>query len=179
MKKAVCLLMICLLVLFFGLGSDAIAKKKKKKRLKITKAYLVGTEWEIKGTGRDYDCDTGEYLGSMVGGIGLAVFGDPEATGTVAPMVSTDMGVVAGARADYILDDYTVSANTVRSDSGSVEISAPGVGVIEEYEGPIDAVFKFTKNTIFTGTVQYTDDVRCVETIINVSGRMLGRFPAD
>lgn len=177
MKKVVSLLMICLLVSVFCLGSDALAGKKK-----LTKAQLVGTEWEIKGTAKMYDCETGDYLGSMVGAVGLAIFGDPDAEGTVTPAMGTGSGVIVGTSVTFILDAYTLKANTLRSTTGSVQITSPGgtLGDIEDYKDGMVAVLKFTKKGTFKGTITYTNEIPfCVKNVINFTGKMLGKFPPD
>ena len=180
MKKVVSLLMICLLVSVFCLGSDALAGKKK-----LTKAQLVGTEWEIEGTGKYYDCESGDYLGSMVGAVGLAVFEELDAVGTIAPMVVTFPGVIVGASGTFILDDYTLKANILRSTNGSIEITSPAPGAdpgdIEDYSGAMESVLKFTKKGTFTGTVKYTnlDKDPCEANVIKFSGKMLDKFPPD
>lgn len=176
MKKVVSLLMICLLVSVFCLGSDALAGKKK-----LTKAQLVGTEWEIEGTGKYYDCESGDYLGSMVGAVGLAVFEELDAVGTIAPMVVTFPGVIVGSSGIFTLDDYTLKANILRSSTGLIEITHPVGGLIEEFSGDMEAVLKFTKKGTFTGTVKYTnlDKDPCEANVIKFSGKMLDKFPPD
>jgi hypothetical protein len=178
MKKVVCLFMICLLVSFFGLGSDALAKKKK-----ITAETLVNTEWEISGTGKYYSCETGvnpgEYLGSMVGSVGLAIFSGTEVLGTIAPMVVTGGGVIVGASGTFILYDYTLKGNKLSSTEGSIVINHPDWGELENYpRDEMEAVLKFTKKGTFKGTVKYTND-KCEDNVITFSGKMMGQFPSD
>lgn len=174
MKKVVCLFMICLLVSFFGLGSDALAKKKK-----ITAETLVNTEWEISGTGKYYSCETGEYLGSMVGAVGLAIFGGTEVLGTIAPMVVTGGGVIVGASGTFILSGYTLKGNKLSSTQGSIVINLPGVSGFERYLGAMETVLKFTKKGTFKGTVKYTNPDKCEDNVITFSGKMMGQFPSD
>ena len=59
------------------------------------------------------------YIGSMVGGIGLAVFGNQDATGVVAPMVATDPlnppdgMVIAGAYAVNFMLGITATISII------------------------------------------------------------------
>jgi hypothetical protein len=194
MKKVICLLLIGLLFSVFGLESDAFAKSKK--------LILTNTEWLIQGTGKMYDCD-GNYLGSMIGSVGLGQFGEPAsassdgtgATGTIAPVVVTNpegppAQVVTGSVGVYYLESYTLKKNTATATSGNVCIETSSDEIIEEYPegacggngdfGPMNAVFKFTKKGTFTGVIKYTIG-DCpglgMQNIISVSGRLLGEFP--
>lgn len=203
MKKVVCLLMIFQLILFFGLGSDALAGKKK--------IVVANTEWSIQGTPKVYLCvdadnppfASGPYIGSMVGAVGLAQFGEPDevSTGTISPMVVANIGdvvppgsvdappalVITGAAGYYNLESYTLKKNTVTSTMGNLCIEHPVLGILEEYPtgtcadpavfGDMNAVFKFTKKGTFTGSVEYRNEgPPCVDTVISVSGKLLGTF---
>lgn len=177
MKKVIYLLMICLLVSVFGLESDALAKKKK-----ITAETLVNTEWEISGTGKYYVCETGDYpgdyLGSMIGAVGLAIFYDTEVVGTIAPIVVTGGGVIVGASGTFILEEYTLKGNTLSSTKGSIVIDHPQAGNLESFEGDMEAVLKFTKKGTFKGTVNYTNLDKCEDNVITFSGQLMGQFPS-
>ena len=195
MKKVVCLLMMCLLVFFFGLGSDALAGKKK--------IVVVNSEWQIQGTGKMYACidaDTpakfasGDYIGSMIGAVGLAEFGESDevSTGTIAPVMITNPAgqpaiLAIGSLGVYNLESYSLKKNTVKSTSGNVCIEDPFGGVLEEYPDgacdndgvfdDINAVFKFTKKGTFTGSVRFRNtEPICVDKVISVSGKLLGTF---
>jgi len=50
MRKTTCLVMVCLLVSVLALASGALA---------ISKAKIVNTEWEITGSSKSYDAETG------------------------------------------------------------------------------------------------------------------------
>jgi hypothetical protein len=177
MKKVGSLLVSCLLLVAFGLGSDAIAKDKK--------IEVDNTEWLIQGTAKMYDSSTGDYLGSMAGGTGLAVFYEPEtgAEATVAPMVISGpmaisgYDVVAGATAHYSLDSYTVKGNKINvKTNGTVTITPPGGGpAIEEYSGEIIAKYKFTKKGTLTAVIKYTNNG--ILTTVEATGQMLGKLP--
>ena len=152
MRKATYLVMVCLLVSVLALASGALA---------ISKAKIVNTEWEVTGSAKFYHPVTGDYVGSMVGGIGIAVIGETDIVGTFAPMVASgldglgEVSVIAGATAIWTMDAWTKDGDVLTASNGSVLITPPGGGdPIVDYEGPMTAKITFLTDTSFKGKLK-------------------------
>ena len=123
----------------------------------------------------------GEYLGSMVGAVGLAIFSDTEVVGTIAPMVVTGGGVIVGASGTFILYDYTLSGNKLRSTEGSILIDLPGMaGSLRITEGSHGSRIKVHKKRDFHGYGKiHQHCIKCEDNVITLSGKIMGQFPSD
>ncbi|MBW1792435.1 MAG: hypothetical protein JRJ14_09325 [Deltaproteobacteria bacterium] len=174
MRKVTCLVMVCLLVSVLALASGALAISKKK---------ILNTEWEVTGSAKFYHPVTGDYLGSMVGGIGIAIIGEKDIVGTFAPMVIsglTGLGeatVIAGATAIWTMDDWTKDGDVLRAITGSVVITPPGGGEpIVDYEGDMTVKITFLTETTLKGKIKYTGDDG-VQNVVKLTGKLLGQLP--
>jgi hypothetical protein len=173
MRKAVYFTVFGLFILvLFGSGVSANDGK-------IKEGWLANTEWEITGTAKLYNSSNGNYLGSMAGASGLHVFFSEEegATGIVAPTLVLNYGVVPGTTAEYSLYSYTLKGNVAKSTTGRVLITVPGTDPIEDYDGPIEAIYTFTGKNTMKGKVTYTNGATYVKTVIELEGKFMGKYP--
>jgi hypothetical protein len=161
------------LVSVLALASGALA---------ISKAKIVNTEWEVKGTAKYYDAETGDYLGSMVGGIGIAIIDNTDIKATFAPMVASglpplgDPMVLAGATAIWTMNDWTKDGDILRSTFGSVEMKDPLGNTIIFYEGDMTIKITFITETSFKGKIKFTDNDGA-KNVIKIVGKKLGQLP--
>jgi len=173
MRKATCLVMVCLLVSVLALASGALA---------ISKAKIVNTEWEATGSGKFKNPDTGDYLGAMVGGIGIVKITDTEVVATFAPMVASGLEgpgeatVLAGGTASWTMDDYTKAGDILTSSTGSVEIKNSAGITVFSYSGDMTSKIEFKTETSLTGKIKYIDDDGALN-LIKIVGKKLGQLP--
>jgi hypothetical protein len=154
----------------------------------VTAETLRNTQWEISGTAKRYVEATEDYIGAIVATSGLMVFGDiesdePCATGTIAPTMATnEVGVdvvVAGSSGVFTLGGCTLKGKKFVSTSGTVVITPPPgapAGNIENFGGDMENKITFKKNT-FTGSITYTNGDTGVATVVNITGKLLDKFP--
>lgn len=172
MRKATCLVMVCLLVSVLALASSALA---------ISKAKIVNTEWEVTGSAKFYHPVMG-YVGSMVGGIGIVIIGDTDIEGTFAPMVVsglTGLGealVIAGATAIWTMNDWTKDGDILRSTFGSVEVKDPSDNTIAEYSGEMTGKITFITETSLKIKIKYIG-YDGDQTVVKFVGKLLGKLP--
>ena len=174
MKKVTCLVMVCILVSVLALASSALA---------ISKAKIVNTEWEATGSAKFKDAETGVYLGAMVGGIGIVKITATDVEATFAPMVVSGLNglgvaeVLAGATAFWEMNDWTKDGDILTSNTGSILITAPGVGTILFYESEeMTMKITFITETSFTGKIKYIDG-EDAKNVIKIVGKKLGQLP--
>ncbi len=175
MRKATCLVMVCLFVSVLALASGALAISKKE---------IVNTEWEATGRAKFKDAETGDYLGAMVGAIGIVKITATDVEGTFAPMVVSGLNelgvaeVLAGATVIWTMDNWTKDGDILTSNTGSVLITVPGVGEILSFESDeMNMKLTFITETSFTGKIKYIDDAGA-KNVIKIVGKKLGQLPA-
>ena len=173
MRKATCLVMVCLLVSVLALASGALAISKKK---------IVNTEWEVTGSAKYYNPVTGDYLGSMVGGIGIAIIRDTDIEATFAPMVASgiiELGeglVIAGATAIWTIDDWTKDGDVLRAITGSVVINDPLGNELVSYTDDMTVKITFLTDTSFKGKLKYIS-ADGAQNVVKLIGKLLGKLP--
>ena len=174
MRKAMCLVMVCLFVSVLALASGALAISKKE---------IVNTEWEATGSAKFKNPETKDYYGAMVGAIGIVKITATDVEGTFAPMVVSglealgEVTVLAGATAIWTMDNWTKDGDILTSNTGSVLITAPGGGEILSFESDeMTMKITFITELSFTGKIKYIDDDGALN-VIKIVGKKLGQLP--
>jgi hypothetical protein len=164
MRKILCLAMVCILASVFMPASNVLA---------IGKAKIENTEWLVGWIIEMYDA-TGLYQGAMVGGDGLMRIYGAHVILDIAPTVSSDFGVIAGARGSYTLTGYILRKDRLRATWCTVDIVDALDNPIDQYDGECQAKINFVSAKACKGKLEYT--YGGVTRVVTFRGKKISKF---
>ena len=164
MKKILCLVMVCILASVFMSASNVLA---------IGKAKIENTEWLVSWKTKLYNA-SGVYQGVMVGGDGLMRIYGAQVILDVAPTVSSELGVIAGARGSYTLIGYFLTMDRLQATWCTVDIVDALDNPIDQYVGECQAKIDFVSAKVCKGKLEYT--YGGVTRIVTFSGKKISKF---
>lgn len=156
--------MVCILASVFMCAPNVLA---------IGKAKIENTEWLVSWITKMYDT-TGLYQGTMVGGDGLMRIYGAQVTWYVAPTVSSELGVIVGARGSYTLTGYILTKDKLRATWCTVDIVDALDNPIDQYDGECEATINFVSARVCKGKLIYTNGG--VRKVVTFRGKKISKF---
>ena len=167
MRKALCLVLACILALVFVSASNVSA-------LGIGK--ILYAEYLISAKIKFFD-DTGAYDGGAGGGDGIVYIGDSDVDIAYAFLVDSFDMAVPGSTAWFTLYDYTWNStkSLLKSFAIDMDVYDPDGLLIDSYSGPCVAKITFSSAKAFTGTITITIDGS--KMVITIKGKKFDQWP--